>query len=195
LRPFIRSGEDYLSIFSILEDKEGIKSQEEFNNFSKGKDLSGYKKLLYKERDYLIEKNKDMWLSLNPLFDIRGFFSESRAFSKVLILTTKKKKYVIEILNFNNIDFPEENIFYTKPGDKIENLLSLIKDSNVSHDECIFVEDQVDYLIKAKKLGIRVFLVGWSYASEGQKEEARQNGIPIIDYDDFKDLVKNGSIN
>ena len=54
------------------------------------------------------------------------------------------------------------------------------------------MDDQVSHLIQTRSLGIKVILAGWSYATDIQKEEAREQNIPLIEREeDFYPVIKN----
>jgi len=47
-------------------------------------------------------------------------------------------------------------------------------------------------LSQIRPLGVKIFLAGWSYTTEAQKEEARKQNIPIIEKEkDFYTTMKN----
>ena len=170
LRPYIKSGEDYLLILHIIENNIKIKNNGDFDQVKENKRslLPRYKKALYQERDLILKKDPKLWLNLNPLFEIGYFFKQNRKFNNMFILTTKRKDYVVKILDHKKAEFPKAHIFHTHQDDKISNLLAIIKNNKVSPKDCIFVEDQVDYLIKAKKLGIKdaIEIIGSGQASD-----------------------------
>ncbi|MBW2975946.1 hypothetical protein KY347_00710 [Candidatus Woesearchaeota archaeon] len=191
LRPFLREGKDYVLFFWIIENKIAVRTQKDFDRVraQQEHDLPLYEQEFYKEREFLLSCNKEKWLSLNPLYT-KDFFREINNFVNVFILTTKRKEYVIEILDYHRISFPEENVIYTEAQDKIKNLLDLVKKKDLLPDKCAFVEDQVEFLTEAKNFNINVFLAGWSYASEEQKEKARKNSIKVINKKDFERVMK-----
>jgi phosphoglycolate phosphatase-like HAD superfamily hydrolase len=191
LRPFIRGGEDYILFFFIIEDGIKIIDQLHFDKIREEKKhkLVEYKKALYEERDFLLKNNRDLWLNLNPLFEVGNFLKEKSSFDNVFILSTKKKEYVFEILKFHEINFPRENITYTLPQEKINNLLNLLKQKGVDLSKSIFIEDQVEFLLEAKKFNVGVSLVDWSYATDEQKEKAKNNGVEVIDISRFSEIV------
>ena len=76
--------------------------------------------------------------------------------------------------------------------DKSEQMKQIAKLYNVKFEEIYFVDDQVSHLIQISPLGIKIFLAGWSYATDIQKEEARKQNIPIIEKEeDFYPIIKN----
>lgn len=192
LRPYIRSGEDYLLLFYAINNEIDLSCQSDFDELRekhKSK-LNEYKKALYAERDILINDKKEFWLSLNPLFEAGSHLKGISIFDNLFILSTKKKEYVIEILKHHKIPFPEQNIIYTPASEKIKNLSTLIGSNKAEITKSAFVEDQVEFLVNSKNLGINIFLVNWSYSDEKQKESAANNHIPIIDSNKFKEILE-----
>lgn len=192
LRPYARGGEDFLVIISALGKSAGIESQEDFDRLRRSHLhlLPSYKQALNNERILMMEKDRRLWLSLNPLFGIKDMLKMKPIEGNVYILTTKGKSYAVEILRHNGIGFSEDNIITTKQGEKMDNLLKILRDSGFRGEDCCYFEDQVDFLIKAKKHGVNCFLVDWGYVSKDQKEKAAGSGIRIISEGEFREIFR-----
>ncbi|MBU4348983.1 hypothetical protein KJ599_01530 [bacterium] len=54
-----------------------------------------------------------------------------------------------------------------------------------------FIDDQLSYLMGTDALGVNVFLAGWGYCTESQKEEAKKEKITVIEEEkDFYPVIK-----
>lgn len=193
LRPYIRSGEDFVLIQDMIEKQIPIASQEEFDRLKSMQSqaiLSAYKRAFYAERDFLLEHEKNLWLTLNPLFDgIADALQRNNAFEHIHILTTKRKNDVREIMRYYGLDVPETHITDVPLSEKRAYLLRLLQENRVAAEHSVYIEDQVAFLIEAQQYHIRSYLVNWSYVSEAQKASARQHDIPIIGIEDFDRIL------
>ncbi len=195
LRPYIRSGEDYILIFWALEKNISLSGQEGFDRLreERKEPLSGYQAVFYEERDFLLKHERELWLSLNPLFDgIGEALNANNVFEHMRILTTKREDYVLETLHYHGIAIAEQQITFTTSADKINNLLKLLESNAAKMSESVFVEDQVKFLVESQKHQIRSYLVNWSYITEAQRAFARQHTIPIIDVAEFSQILCEG---
>ena len=192
LRPYIRGGEDYVLLFWTIENNIPVTNQQEFDALrEEHRDiLIKYKKQFYVERDFLLQQDKEQWLRLNPLFEgIEDALKQNDAYKHVHILTTKRRTDVLEILTYHGLDFPAEQITYTKASDKVPILLNLLQEHNASIRDSVFVEDQIEFLIEPKSHQIQTYLVGWSYISNAQRATAQQHEIPVIDVAEFTSIL------
>ena len=99
------------------------------------------------------------------------------------------KKLGREYLGFE-IDI--EDIFDKNFGKhKAEHMQAIAKKYDAKLNEIYFIDDQLSYLKGTDALGVRVFLAGWGYCTESQKEKARKERIPIIEEEkDFYPVLK-----
>jgi len=199
LRPYIRGATDYGLIQKLMEEKKFIKSQEEFDNYRKTAvfDFETYEKEFYKERERLQDVNYRAWFNLEPPYPkiIEGMKKLLEEGTKIVIATSNRRKAIArsftpEYFGFN-IDL--EDILDKRFGeDKSEQMRQIIKLYKVKFKDIYFVDDQVSHLIQTIPLGIKVILAGWSYATDIQKEEAREQNIPLIEREeDFYPMIKN----
>ena len=113
---------------------------------------------------------------------------------KVIIATSNRRKAIIKSFTPEYFGFsitPEDILDKRYGEDKTEQMKQIVKLHNVGFEKIYFVDDQVSHLIQTKPLGIKLFLAGWSYATDVQKEEARRQNIPIIEKEeDFYPAIK-----
>jgi phosphoglycolate phosphatase-like HAD superfamily hydrolase len=177
-----------------MEQNIPITCQKDFNSFREAhKDrLAEYVKAFYAERDFLIHHEKELWLSLNPLFDdVAEAFTQRASFEGLQILTTKRRDDVLEIFEYWEIPFPADQISYMNAAGKSEKLLQILHENHAMMGESVYFEDQVDFLVESQKHGIGSYLVEWGYVSEEQQALARQHQIPIITMQTFREILSN----
>jgi len=199
LRPYIRGATDYGLIQKLMEEKKIIETQEEFDNYRETIkfDFESYEKEFYQERERLQKIDYRAWFNLEPPYSkiIDGMKKLLEEGIKIIIATSNRRKAIArsftpEYFGFN-IDL--EDILDKRYGeDKSEQMRKIVKLYKVKFENIYFVDDQVSHLIQTIPLGIKVFLAGWSYATEAQKEEALKQNIPLIKREeDFYPMIKN----
>ena len=199
MRPYIRGANDYGLIIKLLEEKKLIKNQEEFDVYRKTVDFKfkDFHQEFYKERDRIQEMDFKAWFKLESAFpkitkDINKLLEEG---TKIIIATSNRRRAIVQCFTpeYLGFEIKKEDILDKRYSeDKSEQMKQIAKLYNVKFEEIYFVDDQVSHLIQTRPLGIKVFLAGWSYATDIQKEEARKQNISIIEKEeDFYPIVKN----
>lgn len=199
LRPYIRGATDYGLIQKLMEEKKFIKSQEEFDDYRKITefDFESYEKEFYQERERLQKIDYRAWFNLEPPYPkiIEGMKKLLEEGTKIIIATSNRRKAIARSFTpeYFGFDIVPEDILDKRYGeDKSEQMRQIVKLYNVKFEEIYFVDDQVSHLIQTRSLGIKVILAGWSYATDIQKEEAREQNIPLIEREeDFYPVIKN----
>ncbi len=192
LRPFLKGAEDFVPMFMTIEENIPVNNQQDFDRFREElkEKLLTYQEVFYAERDFLLQHEKELWLSLNPLFEGVGeVLKQRKSFEEVHILTTKRQEDVLEIFQYQGISFPADHIIYMKAAGKSEKLLEILRENDAAMHESVYIEDQVDFLVESKKHHIKSHLVEWGYVSDEQKAIARQHNIPIIGVEEFRNLL------
>jgi len=198
LRPYIRGATDYGLIQKLIEENKSIKNQEEFDNYRKTVkfDFEAYEKEFYKERERLQNINYRAWFNLEPPYPkaIEGIKKLLEEGIKIVIATSNRRKAIAKSFTPEYFGFtikPEDILDKRFGENKSEQMKHIVKSYNIKFEKIYFVDDQVNHLIQTKTLGVKVFLAGWSYATDIQKEEARKQNIPIIEREeDFYPIVE-----
>lgn len=189
LRPFIRTGSDYLLIQELLDKHIVIKNQQAFDKaltWAGEKNMKRYGVLFYKARSYLLEHEKQYWFSLNPLYKhIYEWFKEYALNDNLYILSTKREDYIAEILNYHGIEFLPENIIQSKNKRKLDMIAHILKQKGIN--KAILLEDQIDHLLPNPYPYIKTLLVTWGYI---KKEWLQQKKVGMIDKTEFIELFK-----
>ncbi|RPJ05133.1 MAG: HAD family hydrolase [Spirochaetaceae bacterium] len=168
LRPFIRSGEDYLLIQDLLENHRAVANQAEFDHIIReaGKErMTRYKENFYKARTALLEKDRKAWLGLNPLFaHIERALLKQADNKQIYILSTKKKEFIAEIFEGNGIVFDMKRIIYSGSENKQDIITAELERAKAAG--AVFIDDQISHLVGIRDARIRVFLASWGYVEE-----------------------------
>ena len=199
LRPYIRGATDYGLIQKLIEENKFVKNQEIFDNYRKAVefDFEAYEREFYKERERLQNINYRAWFNLEPPYPkvIEGIKKLLEEETKIVIATSNRRKAIARTFTSEYFGFtigPEDILDKRYGEDKSEQMKQIVKLYNVKFGKIYFVDDQLSHLIQARPLGVKVFLAGWSYATDIQKEEARKQKIPVIEREkDFYSMVKN----
>lgn len=164
-RPFIRRGSDYLLIQELIDRNIKITSNEQFDKYRrkagvKLMDLFG--DYFYRARDYLLKTDYSYWLNLNRIYSfILKPLMEASKKENIHILSTKKVKYIIEILKNNGITVSPERIHYSSDSDKLAFINEFLKDS--PFEAAVLVDDQIDNLKGNKNRSITPYLALWGF--------------------------------
>lgn len=193
IRNYIRSGEDYVYIYHALENNTSILSQDDFDAFTqKFSPLRDrFFEVFYNERQRFLDHHQELWLKLNSLYPgMQSWLQKYPHKDRLVIITTKKTEYVAEILKFHDIFLKDEALYHASPKHpKKDIIVSLLERHAIEPSDFVFIDDQVDTLIKVKPVQVHCILALWGYNTPEQKETALKNNIPGLELDNF--LQKN----
>lgn len=170
LRPYIRSGEDYLLIHDLMRQGLALASQGEFDariGEAGPSRMEHYKAILYQARETLLGDSPEYWCRLNPIYPHmrEGLLALDPA-ANVFILSTKRAPFIIKILASAGVSFAEERVLYSGSRPKGEMIGEIL-----GRTECrraVFIDDQVDHFTGAagwSRGGITIDcrLASWGY--------------------------------
>ena len=164
LRPFIRSGEDYVLIQQLLEKDRSIANQEEFDGMLKkagSSRMAEYKKRFYAARESLFDSDRGYWFGLNRLYphveDLLKRFAEH---TNLYVVSTKRPDFIAEILSFHGIRFDTARIHYSASVPKLEIGEQLADEHRA--DRAFFVDDQIDHLVGGSHPAVEPCLASWA---------------------------------
>ena len=192
MRPYIRSGEDYLSLFQALDADITISGQGEFDKFH---DIhldrkESYYQLFYAEREALMIADNENWIALNPPYD--GMIEYMQSLNHELqlhIVSTKASKYISEILDNNGIRLSNEQVHQAGRGSSKADIINFLFHKNhLSPGELAFVDDHPDTVQKVSETGAVCFLAGWGYNTVEQRHLIMGNDIPVIGLNKLKEI-------
>jgi len=165
LRPFIRSGEDYLLIQDIIADDLDVQNQEMFDALAAraGSEKMGhYRTVFYQARTEIIESFRNWWLTLNPLYPHMGeVLRLGLQHKSIYILSAKKTEFIHEILAFHGLDYDSDRIIHSGPEEKTA-IISRLLDRTEARSAC-FIDDQISHLLGNRDPRITPRLASWGY--------------------------------
>ena len=187
-RPFIRTGEDYMLIQSMIDRGVVISNQEEFDAEKKtaGKELMArYRDEFYRARGELLESQRSWWLAMNRLYPgLQDILLRLRHVESVHILSTKKPEFIVEILKENGIMWPRDRIHDAEKRRKLPFISELMSANGAKR--AVFVDDQLDHLSEEGYPEIERLLAAWGYV---QSSWLMDGAVRVITLDGFIDLL------
>jgi len=193
LRPLVKTGEDYVLVFCIINKNLHIESPVEFELFRKKVfNYPLFAQTFYAERMYLQQKRPDLWNRYNILYE--GMKKKINALDRdfrLYVVTTKDSTSVKKIFDSNNLSFKDSNIIGKEiSSDKLQMVEFIRKRDGIPLKSIYFIDDQVEHLKILMKYGINCFLATWGYNNSGQLEEAQRYSIPLLYLESFDDCLR-----
>jgi len=198
LRPYIRGATDYGLIQKIMEEGKYIRNQQEFDEYRQTADFDfqNFHDAFYEARREAQQESFEGWLSLEPPYKevVRGIRKFVQEGIKVMVATSNRREYIARAFPPKYYDIPidAEDILDNRFGeDKSSQMHHIFEKYHVDYRDIYFIDDQLAHLEQTQKLGIQVFLAGWSYATGQQKKTAQEKEIPVIEKEErFYPLIK-----
>ncbi len=194
MRPYIRSGEDYLYLFQALDECISIATQAEFDKFHDTHldRKESYYQLFYAERAALMISDHENWIALNPLYSGMVEFLQSLKPELLLqIVSTKASRYIAEILDYNGIKLDSEQIHQAGRNlSKSDIIKRLLQENQLSPGQVVFVDDHPDTVQKVSATGVVCLLAGWGYNTSDQHTVLANHKIPVIDIHQLIEICK-----
>jgi hypothetical protein len=164
-RPFVRNSEDYLVLCDAIHRGIPAGSQAAFDALAGEagpKKLTLYKELFYQARGALLASDRDFWMGLNRIYPhMRGLFSGPSGAPELFILSTKRPEFIREILVHNGLSAREDRILY--PGERTKYEVMAETMEREKSENAVFLDDQIDHLLKARGGRIALYLPLWGY--------------------------------
>ncbi|MBI2252952.1 MAG: HAD family hydrolase [Armatimonadetes bacterium] len=181
-----RIGEDFYLLFKMLEDNPKIKfleiKREDFLKLKEKylKELPKFTKYFYQEREKQVKEDFKSWMNLQGPYP--GILKFIRIFQKkckkIIISTAKDWSSAVKLLNHYKIKL--EIISREFNLDKNKHLNLIKEKEKVDFSQIIFIDDSLENLIPAKKIGVKSAFASWGYNTLLDKKLASENKIPIL---------------
>ena len=190
LRPQLETGYEAILFMRLLQQGESVASiQANITSFIKelGADTALLKQLFGQTRDQWIKQACDEWIKMNPLFHGIAERLQILEGQTWYIVTTKQERFVEQILQANQVDFPMDIYGLDRKMNKQSVLLELLE--RHGQKKIHLVEDRLPTLLgiqENKKLSaVELSLADWGYNTEKDQKNARLNGIKVISLSTF----------
>ncbi len=176
LRPYIRTGEDFMLIHELLCNNIKISNQNEFDfhvqKSGKGK-MARFKELLHNKRKKLLKTSKEYWLSLNRIYPhMKAIIGRYSTHKNLHILSTKKSDLILELLKSHNFEINANRVHYSCNKSKLDMILEILQNSEIKN--AVFIDDQVDHLSGNNNNNINVYLAEWGYIKKERLLEPKK---------------------
>jgi len=190
LRPYVRSGEDFMICQEILHRGLAVGSQADFDALAAGKgsaELARLRERFYEARAALLERDRSYWIGLNSLYpEVAAHLPRWASSPLFHVLSTKRSEFIAEILSTAGISFPSDRILYaakTDKGPRIEEVLE--RRGSLA---ALLVDDQIDHLlsIRAASSRVAVYLAAWGYV---RPEWLADSPVPVLSLGELQTLV------
>ncbi|HLG23799.1 MAG TPA: HAD family hydrolase [Candidatus Nanoarchaeia archaeon] len=186
-RAYLKNAIDYYYQLNLIESNTKIKNYGGFKIQAAkiGVNKKEFIERFYKNRKGYIANDFENWVKLTPIFNHMKRLFENKKI-QLYISTSNRSETVQRTLGHYGIKFNPESIMdNTFSLDKNDHFRNLMKKNNVNSKDIFFVDDQVDHLINAKKLGINIGLASWGYNNKEQKKEAKKIGAVMLSENNF----------
>lgn len=198
LRPYVIDAFCYYVVSHIIENSIKINNWMEYNKTRKKlmkAFYDEYVKSFYNERKKLIKEDFEKWLDLEKPY--KSIVSILKRFTNdflIAIATNNKaftvkpflKKYGIRVKIITDASLSSDKEVH----------IQHIKDKlNANYKDMYFVDDQINNFLKLLPLGVHCYLAKWGYNTKEQQEEAKRQGVILIDKDTFYKTIKDDAKN
>lgn len=193
LRPQLEAGYEAILFMRLLQQGESVESiQANMASFMAelGTDAAPLKQLFGQTRDQWIERARDEWITMNPLFSGIAEKLQNLNGQSWYIVTTKQERFVEQILQANQVDLPIDIYGLDRKMDKQLVLQELLEKHGGKTIRLI--EDRLPTLLgvlgNEKLSAVELQLVDWGYNTELDRSNARTQGIKVIGLSEFLQL-------
>jgi len=180
-RHHIKDASDYAVILYIIENDLKVSSDDKFFKIKKlipDKDLKKYYKCFYEVRERIIKNNFDAWAKLTPPFPCIDKLRKLTKRCKTVIATANSKDNIKGLMSkeYLDLDIEEENIIDMNIStDKVVQMRYIKEKYKIPFNNIYFVDDNLSHLLAVKELQVNVYLAGWGYCTEKQRDFARKS--------------------
>lgn len=184
LRPVIETGYETIALMRLIQDtaesdetifasfptlRESIFAQEQL-------EPEQLKVLFATTRDDWIGQNEQEWLTWNRFYPgVPEVLALLLLHQRVLILTTKQKRYVTRLFQSRALTFPEDSIFDLDEKRPKKDILLDVK-QDMGTGQIHFVEDRLETLLSVLQSpelqDVKLYLANWGYNTPQQRQQA-----------------------
>jgi len=189
MRPFVRSGEDFVLVQELVHRAASVDSQVEFDRAWQRPGIPSrkvFKDLFYQARSTLMGRDRQAWLAMNPIYPhVASAISGLAPVVEFFILSTKRPQFVRETLAANKIHVSPERVLYSEEEPKLSMIEKLLQSRHAPR--ALFVEDQIDAIRGNTNARIQVYLASWGYVQKSWMEGTP--AVPLLTPEGFVKLL------
>ena len=190
LRPQLETGYEAILYMRLLQQGESVASiRANIANFIQelGADTALLKQLFGQTRDQWIERARDEWVAMNPLFEGVADKLQQLGGQPWYIVTTKQERFVEQILQASQVELPIDIYGLDRKMSKQAVLLELLEKHG--QQKIRLIEDRLPtlegVLANTQLNAIELQLVDWGYNTEQDRTSARAQGIKVVGLSEF----------
>jgi phosphoglycolate phosphatase-like HAD superfamily hydrolase len=193
LMPLGNRAEDYGVILAAIDAGASLPDQPAYDAWRDRQDpgwLRSFHKGFYRVRTALSESDPPGWGALmGPYPPLPAALRRHSGKVVLAIATAKDRRSVAKLLQMYGIAdlFPEGRVLDKETGvSKADHLAHLHDALGIPYAEMTFLEDKVNHLDAAARLGVRCALAAWGYNGEREIRHAYARGYLVCTLDDFE---------
>jgi phosphoglycolate phosphatase-like HAD superfamily hydrolase len=193
LMPLGNRAEDFAVALAALEAGVRLASQADYDarrRAEPGEFLSAFHTRFYQERHRLADADRVRWLDLlGPYPQFVRLLAARSGDVKLALATAKDRRTVGILLDHYGIAdlFSADRILDKEAGrEKRAHLTALSDRLGVPFAEMTFVDDKVNHLEGAARLGVRCALAAWGYNGDREHALARSKGYLVCNLNDVE---------
>ena len=188
-RPLVRIAREYYPLWYLISKNQPIDPSMNIQEQIRipEKKLDAFNTIFFQQRREWMKKDEFSWLYFNPLYPgIKKVLLELIKYENTYIVSSKNAPAINSILKHNQIDFPTDNIWGSDSDLDKPDIFRKLKEKNaISYSDIIFLDDNIENLMKAKELGISVFWASWGYSMVNEKKKVSENRINFVRPEEF----------
>lgn len=197
-RPFMRTGEDFVLLQDLISRGVTLSSQQGFDTLLGQvgvETMLRYRQQIYAVRERLLRDDHEAWLRLNRVFphvqELLPLMADRENF---FILSTKKQRFIQEILAGTGTQWPSERAICSEQRPKVTIIQEVMarRGDSVAH----FVEDQPNHFPTPETRSslpftLNCYLAAWGYVQQQWLTQSAASGAAydVMDAAAFKELV------
>ena len=188
-RFLVRVAREYALLWQLLTDGKDLVTDRpltEHVSWDEGQ-LENYREAFFDERKKWQKESQASWFLSNPLYAGIGETLRNPAVrDKFLIVSSKDETAMESILRHHDIPVQRKQLFGAETRRDKEDLL---KEIMAASKPVSFLDDNLQNVMTAQRLGLKPALAGWGYNQPSERIVATEKGIPILPLERFSDWV------
>ena len=183
---YTRCAEELILVYYAIDNEKkiaGFKDTDDLRRMFSEKKLLSWRKLFYKNR-YKLQKEKG-WHKINMPY--KKALSRAKDSSLPIYIVTNKDRRTVKLL-LDKYGLKVKGIMDKDISiDKSEKFKKLTRKLNIIPENIYFVDDNLEHILKVRKLKVSCFLASWGYNTAEDITLAKNKKIRVID--DLEDVV------
>ncbi len=190
LKPYVRYAREYVVFCSdeylSLHDQASLDAM--LSSAGVRSQLESYQERFYRMRELIKAESFEAWLALNRPYPFALEALRCVAESAIIV-SSKDSKTILELLAASQVT-PRGVYDFSYASSKLGVLRRLRQELGVSLAGAVFLDDNVEHLLKAQESGVRPVLASWGYVAPEQRERADTMGIAVATAGNLRQILR-----